>query len=70
MALTVYTSKDNAWREYVNPLRGMTLERILQLIEQGLMVAVEQRRVIWPAGGEKRDKRGKRVRRVKQRSED
>ena len=35
MALTVYTSKDNAWREYVNPLRGMTLERIVQLIEQG-----------------------------------
>jgi len=24
MALTVYTSKDNAWREYVNPLRGRT----------------------------------------------
>ena len=35
MALTVYTSKDNAWREYVNPLRGMTLDRIVQLIEQG-----------------------------------
>jgi len=35
MALTVYTSKDNQWREYVNPLRGMTLERIVQLIEQG-----------------------------------
>ena len=32
MALTVYTSKDNAWREYVNPLRGMTLERIVQLV--------------------------------------
>ena len=24
MALTVYTSKDNQWREYVNPLRGLT----------------------------------------------
>jgi phage gp29-like protein len=35
MALTIYTSKDNAWREYVNPLRGMTLERIVQLIELG-----------------------------------
>src|SRR5574344_1903590 len=35
MALTVYTSKDNAWREYVNPLRGLTLERIVSLIEQG-----------------------------------
>ena len=35
MAFTVYTSRDNAWREYVNPLRGMTLEWIVQLIEQG-----------------------------------
>jgi len=35
MALTVYTSKDNQWREYVNPLRGLTLERIVSLIEQG-----------------------------------
>ena len=35
MTLTVYTSKDNAWLEYVNPLRGMTLERIVQLIELG-----------------------------------
>jgi hypothetical protein len=35
MALTVYTSKDNQWWEYVNPLRGMTLERIVQLLEQG-----------------------------------
>ena len=35
MALTVYTNKNNQWREYVNPLRGMTLERIVQLIEQG-----------------------------------
>ncbi len=35
MALTVYTSKDNQWREYLNPLRGLTLERIVSLIEQG-----------------------------------
>jgi len=35
MALTIYTSKDNQWREYVNPLRGLTLERIVSLIEQG-----------------------------------
>ena len=35
MALTVYTSKDNQSREYVNPLRGLTLERIVSLIEQG-----------------------------------
>ncbi len=31
MAVTVYTSKGNQGREYVNPLRGMTLERIVQL---------------------------------------
>jgi phage gp29-like protein len=35
MALMVYTSKDNLWREYVNPLRGLTMERIVSLIEQG-----------------------------------
>ena len=35
MALTIYTSKDNLWREYVNPLRGLTMERIVSLIEQG-----------------------------------
>ena len=35
MALTVYSSKDNQWREYLNPLRGLTLERIVQYIEQG-----------------------------------
>ena len=29
MALTVYTRKDNQWREYVNPLRGLTPERIV-----------------------------------------
>ncbi|NLF99521.1 MAG: hypothetical protein GX565_05145 [Lentisphaerae bacterium] len=34
MALTVYTSKDNQWREHVNPLRGLTLEWIVSLIEQ------------------------------------
>ncbi len=35
MALTVYTSKDYVWREVVNPLRGLTLEWIVSLIEQG-----------------------------------
>jgi hypothetical protein len=52
MALTVYTSKDNAWREYVNPLRGMTLERIVQLIEQGERGAfadLQRRSNIWPS---------------------
>ena len=51
MALTVYTSKDNQWREYVNPLRGMTLERIVQLIEQGERgsFADLQNSSIWPS---------------------
>jgi phage gp29-like protein len=35
MALSIYTSKDNQWREYVNPLRGLSMERIVQLVEQG-----------------------------------
>jgi len=35
MAATVYNDKSNLWREYVNPLRGLTMERIVQLIEQG-----------------------------------
>jgi len=35
MAFTIYSSKDNQWREYLNPLRGLTLERIVQYIEQG-----------------------------------
>ena len=35
MAVTVYTSKDNQWREYVNPLRGLTLEGLVGKIEQG-----------------------------------
>ena len=35
MALTVYTTKDNAWREYVNPLRGLTLDGLVAKIEQG-----------------------------------
>ena len=35
MAVAVYTTKDNAWREYVNPLRGLTLEGLVAKIEQG-----------------------------------
>ena len=27
--------KDNQWREYLNPLRGLTMEGICQLVEQG-----------------------------------
>ena len=53
MALTVYTSKDNQWREYVNPLRGLTLERIVSLIEQGERKAFAdlQFSSIWPCAG-------------------
>ncbi len=35
MAVTVYTSKSNQWREYMNPLRGVTLEGIVAKVEQG-----------------------------------
>ena len=31
----IYTSKDNAWRENLNPLRGLTMERIVRMIEEG-----------------------------------
>ncbi len=31
----IYTSKDNQWREYANPLRGLTLEGLVAKIEQG-----------------------------------
>ncbi len=35
MSVTVYTTKSNQWREYMNPLRGVTLEGIVAKIEQG-----------------------------------
>ena len=31
----IYTSKDNLWREHLNPLRGLTMERIVRMIEEG-----------------------------------
>jgi phage gp29-like protein len=31
----IYTSKDNQWRENLNPLRGLTMERIVRMIEEG-----------------------------------
>jgi hypothetical protein len=52
MALTVYTSKDKQWREYMNPLRGMTLERIVQLIEldeRGAFADLQWRISVWPS---------------------
>ncbi len=35
MALTIYTGKDSQWREYANPLRGLTMEGLVAKIEQG-----------------------------------
>jgi hypothetical protein len=35
MSVPVFKSKDNAWREYANPLRGVTLAGIISKIEQG-----------------------------------
>lgn len=32
----VFQQKDNLWREFLNPLRGLTMERIVQLVEQGV----------------------------------
>jgi hypothetical protein len=31
----VFLQKDNAWREFLNPLRGLSMDRIMQLVEQG-----------------------------------
>ena len=31
----LYTSKDNQWRENLNPLRGLTMDRIVRMIEEG-----------------------------------
>ncbi len=30
----VFQQKDNLWREFLNPMRGLTMERIVQLVEQ------------------------------------
>jgi hypothetical protein len=32
---SVFLQKDNAWREFLNPLRGLSMDRIMQLVEQG-----------------------------------
>jgi phage gp29-like protein len=32
---SIFTSKDNQWRENLNPLRGVTMERIVRMIEEG-----------------------------------
>jgi phage gp29-like protein len=35
MGYDLFTSKSNLWREYSNPLRGLTLEALVSRIEQG-----------------------------------
>jgi len=35
MAAQIFREKDNLWREYVNPLRGCTMEGVVAKIEQG-----------------------------------
>ena len=35
MALEIYSSKSNLWREYYNPMRGLTLLRVKSLQEAG-----------------------------------
>ena len=38
----VFLQKDNAWREFLNPLRGLSMDRIMQLVEQGERGALDQ----------------------------
>lgn len=35
MAVTIYGQKSNRWREYLNPLRGLSLTRLVALLEAG-----------------------------------
>ncbi len=35
MASTIYSQKNNGWREYYNPLRGLTIPRMVNLLEAG-----------------------------------
>ena len=35
MGFPVYNQKDNRWRDYYNPLRGLTLPKVLSLVEAG-----------------------------------
>ena len=35
MALSVYSTKDNQWREYYNPLRGLSIPKMVSLLEAG-----------------------------------
>ncbi len=33
--ITVYSNKNNAWRDAYNPLRGMSLPKLVSLLEAG-----------------------------------
>jgi phage gp29-like protein len=35
MPVTLYSQKSNLWREFYNPLHGLTIAKILSLLEQG-----------------------------------
>ena len=35
MGLQIYSTKDNQWREYYNPLRGLSIPRLASLLESG-----------------------------------
>ena len=35
MAIQIYSQKSNAWREFYNPLRGMSLPKLVSLLEAG-----------------------------------
>jgi phage gp29-like protein len=35
MAMQIYSTKDNQWREYFNPLRGLSIPRMVSLLEAG-----------------------------------
>ena len=35
MGIQIFSQKDNRWREYCNPLRGLTLPKVLSMVEAG-----------------------------------
>ena len=35
MGMQIYSTKDNQWREYYNPLRGLSIQKMVSLLEAG-----------------------------------
>jgi len=33
--LSIYNSKDHRWRDYYNPLRGLSMPKLVSLLESG-----------------------------------